>query len=285
MSGPPPTSSRRWQRIAGLLALVLLGLIVANGADRTPADPSHPIVLAGPTNPFSAEQRTLRIASFNIHSGKGGDELRDFSRTTTVLDERLDFAGLYEVRATPWSRRPNQAAELGERLQLASAFVPAERQWWHDHFGNGLLSRRPIDGLSRWPLPGTRGKAFRNAVLAHLPIGGRTIKLLLTHIDREQDREAQLAFVIQHFLALESPAILMGDLNTPANHPQLIALRQRADVHSALHDGMPDGPPAETIDWLFHRGLVTVSAQVVVVTASDHPVLFAELALPDEEPK
>ena len=81
------------------------------------------------------------------------------------------------------------------------------------------------------------------------------------------------------------PAVLMGDLNTPATHPQLIVLRHRPDVRSALHDGMPDGPSADTIDWLFHRGLTTVSAQVVDVTASDHPVLFAELALPDDNPQ
>lgn len=270
--------------MAGLLALALAVLILAHGADRTPADPSCPIALSGRTTDFPPEQRTLRIASFNIHSGKGGDGRYDLGRMHTVLDEQLDFAGLYEVRATPWSSRPNQAAELGERLQLASAFVPAERQWWHDHFGNAVLTRRRVAGLSRWPLPGTRGKAFRNAVLVHLPVGGKTVKLVVTHIDREQDRDAQLSLVIQHFLALEPPAILMGDLNTPENHPQLLALRERPDVHSALHESMPNGPPAETIDWLFHRGLMTVSAQVVAVTASDHPVLFAELALPDEEP-
>jgi endonuclease/exonuclease/phosphatase family metal-dependent hydrolase len=264
------------------LVLLAVGLVVSDGADRRPADPSKPIVLRGATTPFPAEHRSLRVASFNIHSGKGGDNHRDLNRTQVVLDHELDFAGLQEVRATPWSSRSDQAAELGHRLGLASAFVPTERHWWQDHFGNALLTRWPLGGVLRIPLPCTRGKAFRNAVLVNVPLGDRNVKFLVTHIDREGDREAQLKLVVDCFLALDPPAVLMGDLNSLGTDPQLVALRARSDVRSALHDGMPGGPPDDTIDWLFHRGLKTVSAHVVEVTASDHPVLFAELALPDE---
>jgi len=80
---------------------------------------------------------------------------------------------------------------------------------------------------------------------------------------------------------LEPPVVLMGDLNTTADDPQLVWLRAQPTVHSALHDALPDGPPPDTIDWLFHRGLETASAQLKVVDASDHPVLYAELALPE----
>lgn len=269
----------RWKWTAAGFGVVLCGLVLMDGADRRPADAARPVSLTGPTEPWPGDVRRLRLASFNIHSGRGADRRLDLGRTAAVLDEQLDVAGLNEVRA-PWSG-PDQAETLARHLGLAAAFAPAERQWWRDHFGNGILSRRPLAGILRCPLPGTRGKAFRNVVLAYLPFRDRTVKLLVTHIDREDDREHQLAAVIRLFLALEPPVVLMGDLNSTADDPQLVSLLARADVSSALHDGLPDGPPRGTIDWLFHRGLRTVSARLVAVDASDHPLLLAELALED----
>lgn len=268
-----------WKRATWGLAAVLVGWICIDGADRRAADATRPVALRGPTEPLSTEPHPLRLASFNIHSGRGRDNRYDLERTASVLDSNLDFVGLNEVRASWFG--PDQAQLLGTRLNLASAYLPTERHWWHDHFGNALLTRRPLVGLVRCPLPGTRGKAFRNIVLACLPYQSRTVKIMVTHIDRETDRRHQLEVALRLFLSLEPPVVLMGDLNSTIEEPLLASLREQPDVHSALHEGMPGGPAPGTIDWLFHRGMKTVSARLVDVEASDHPVLFAELTLPE----
>lgn len=277
MRGESRNTSTCWKQATWGLAAVLVSWIIIDGGDRRAAEATRPIALRGDTEPWPTESHPLRLASFNIHSGRGRDDRYDLERTASVLDTNLDFVGLNEVRAA-WLG-PDQAQILGTRLNLASAFLPTERHWWRDHFGNALLTRRPLAGLMRCPLPGTRGKAFRNVVLAYLPYQGRTVKILVTHIDRETDRKHQLEVVLQLFLSLEPPVVLMGDLNSTIDEPLLASLLEQPDVHSALHEGIAGGPVSGTIDWLFHRGMKTISAKLVEVEASDHPVLFAELTL------
>ncbi len=272
-SSRPP---RLWQRLTGLLGLALVGLIVWDGADRVPADPSRPLLIEPSLTPAQPLGETMRVVSFNIHSGKGHSGSVDLTRTGQLLAD-CDLAGLYEVRNPAFGGELNQGVDLGRRLEMSTVFAATERHWWREHFGNGLLSRCPIHAVQRLPLPGTRGKAYRTAILAHIPWRDATLHVIAVHIDRGADRELQLRLVIPLFLALESPAILMGDLNTAATEPLLAALLKDPQVRSPLHEMLLDKLPAENIDWIFTRGLETVSAELVENDASDHPVARAVL--------
>lgn len=278
-----PHHAKRWRTIAVLLAIALVALVIRDGADRKPADPSRPLVRHDGSLPV-CNRDTLRIVSFNIHSGKGDDNVVDLRRTAQVLGAgSFDFANLNEVRSLVINEIGNSQAD-GICMSCGycdSIFVPTETHWWREHFGNAILTNCKLGPVQRIPLPGTRGKAFRNLVLTDLPWRDRTVKILSTHLDREDDRETQLKLAIALFLSLEPPAVLMGDLNTTIDDPQLIALRNRPDVASPLHDVLGDDLPADNIDWIFTRGLRTVSAELVENAASDHPVLRAELALPE----
>ncbi|HUQ68531.1 MAG TPA: endonuclease/exonuclease/phosphatase family protein [Planctomycetaceae bacterium] len=283
-----PQPTRRGRVVTLLLAAALVAVVIRDGADRRPADPSRPLIQWLSGTESTSDSDTLRIVSFNIHSGKGDGDVVDLRRTAKTLD-KLDFAGLYEVRGGLLPNG-NQAAQISDNLYVlhshsrsdcGSIFAATETHWWREHFGNAVLSYCELGTVQRIPLPGTRGKAFRNVVLSELPWRDRTVRILSTHIDREDDREMQLELVIALFLSLEPPAVLMGDLNTTIDDPQLTRLRERTDVASVLHDALPDGPPADTIDWMFTRGLRTVSAELTENAASDHPVLRAELALPE----
>jgi endonuclease/exonuclease/phosphatase family metal-dependent hydrolase len=215
------------------------------------------------------------VATFNIHSGRGRDGTTDLSRTAAVFDAPPDIAGLNEVRGTiceGWY--PDQAAQLGQLLQLESAFIPTERRWWHDHFGNALLTRLPIQQVQRIPLVGTRGKAFRCAVLARFEFQQRTVQLLAVHVDSQSDREHQLRAVISLFLGLQAPAILIGDLNSAPDDSQLRDLVARPDVTDALRD-----VPGRHIDWILARGFRCHSGRLIENTGSDHPAAIAELEL------
>jgi endonuclease/exonuclease/phosphatase family metal-dependent hydrolase len=93
-----------------------------------------------------------------------------------------------------------------------------------------------------------------------------------------QDRAAQLASVIEAFLALPAPAIMMGDLNTLADDPQMARLLARDDVHDAVAEALGRQAP-QRIDWILTRGLRGVASGVERNEASDHPLVWAELEL------
>jgi endonuclease/exonuclease/phosphatase family metal-dependent hydrolase len=220
----------------------------------------------------------LRIGTFNIHGGRGPDAAVDLDATADVLrGKNLDLVGLYEVHA---SFTGDQAEELAERLGTASLFAGTEHRWWHDHLGNGLLTRLAPRSILRFPLPSTKAKGFRNAVLTTVEISGRPVRVLATHIDRGADRDRQLAAVFDLFRSLEAPAVLIGDLNSTADHPPLAALLAEPGVLDAVAAKL--GPASQTgrVDHILARGLTVQDAGVVETTASDHPHVWAELAVP-----
>ena len=266
----------RWRVIAFGQLVALVGVIVWDGADRRAADMTSPLPQSA-TPTLRPTPANLTLGSFNIHSGKGTDGVRDLSRIAKLLAD-VDVAGLYEVRALAESGRPNQVAALVDSNEGGWVFAPTEQQWWSDQFGNGLIYRIPVDSVLRIPLENTRGKAFRNAILATVKLQMTDVRVIAVHIDREKDRQHQLQAIIELFLSLKAPCVLMGDLNTNVEDPLIVSLREHPEVHSPLHESMPDTPPSQGIDWIFTRGLKTISATLINNSASDHPMIRTELA-------
>jgi endonuclease/exonuclease/phosphatase family metal-dependent hydrolase len=261
----------------------LIGVILWDGADRRAADATQPLV----QRLLSSKQESpdhLKLASFNIHGGKGTDGSRNLTRTAELLAD-IDFAALYEVKAISGGTDSNQAAALARMGDDGWLFAPTERRWWTDHFGNGLLFRVPVQSSLRIPLVNTRGKGFRNAILSTVELKGAAVRIVAVHIDRENDRRHQLRTVIELFLGLQKPCLLMGDLNTIASDPLLEDLVAKHDVRSPLQESLEERLPSQNIDWIFTRGLKTISVKLVENTASDHPVLKAELAAEEEPAK
>lgn len=275
MEAPPPTPETRprWRRRCIGLLIVIAGLIVWNGSDRVPADPCRPLVVSNHTYDRQATlPETLRVVSFNIHGGKGLDGRIDLERIATLIAP-CDLAGLYEVRNPHYFDHADHAANLAKYTQMIAHFAATERHWWREHFGNALLTKVPVNAAQRLPLPGTRGKAFRNAILAHLPWQGDTLHVVAVHIDREQDRQPQLTQVAALFRSLSAPALLMGDLNSDVRDPVIAALIDDPNIGSPLHDIYGDTLPPKNIDWVFTKGITTVSAELVENDASDHPLV------------
>lgn len=185
----------RWRAVAFGLASMLIGLVVWDGTDRRAADATQLMPHNAAAAIWRSEPRTLKLASFNIHSGKGTDGKLSLPRIADLLSEP-DFVGLYEVRKTADA---NQAAILAGSTQSAWLFAPTERQWWADHFGNALLHRIPVNTALRIPLVNTRGKAYRNAILSFASLQTVEVRILSVHIDRERDRRSQLQTVIELF--------------------------------------------------------------------------------------
>ena len=222
----------------------------------------------------------LRVGTFNIHSGRGRDRQFNLARTAAVFPTPLDVIGLNEVRGA-WDQSPgsDQAAQLGKLLEMRSIFLPTERRWWHDHFGNGLLTRLPLTQVQRIPLVCTRGKAYRCATLAQFELQSKTVQLLSVHVDSQSDREHQLRAIISLFLGLQAPAVLIGDLNSTPDDSQMIELLGRPDVFNPLKDALPDKRGRQQIDWILARGFQSGSGRLIENDASDHPAAVAELEL------
>lgn len=273
MSASLDNRSSRWKAVSLGLAVLLAGLIIWNGAARKSADANKPLPQSSSAGEQQTSPSTLKISSFNIHGGKGRDGVRDLKRIADLIRD-CDVVGLYEVRG---SSQQNQAAELASLCETQWLFAATEQQWWSDHFGNGLLHRMPLCSVLRIPLVNTRGKAFRNAILSTVKVDNTDVRVLAVHIDREQDRRHQLQSMVDLFLGLQPPCILMGDLNSRIDDPILSGLREHKDVSSPLHTSTTEEPPSQSIDWIFTRGLKTISASFVENTASDHPCIKAEL--------
>lgn len=275
-------SKRHW--LAILLAAALLGGGGYWASLPAPTGPAAGAELQGVINSSHTARATLRIGTLNIHGGKGRDGRRDLGRIADCLAD-LDFVALEEVRGGGFCCGDDQAARLGEQLDAGWLFAPTQREWFVAETGNGLLTRLPVRSWQRIPLVRQYDRGYRNAVLVALPFRGRTIHVLMTHITRRSDaeRQEQLRAVIAMYLALAEPAILLGDLNTTADDPQLRELLAMPGVEDAIAKSPAEATARQDvegrIDWIITRGLRCIAAGVREQGVSDHPLVWAELDL------
>lgn len=276
----PERPPRRPGRAVALVLLLVVAVVAWLGGQRQRGEPRSGDHLPGrATHPTAdAVPQRFRVSSFNIQSGRGTDGKTDLARTAKLLGS-FDLIGINEAQGHVL-RRDNQLDELGQLLDAPRLFAASERRWWHDDFGNGLVSRLPVRHWSVEPLPGQRSSGYRSLVRATLPAGdGRTLQVLVTHLDRTTDRLEQLRLVGALFLSLREPAILMGDLNTRGDDPTLAEILAAAGVDDPIGD-TPKLPAKERIDWILTRGLRTIDGGAVITAASDHPLVWAEVELP-----
>lgn len=275
-------AARRAVRTRSAMAIAGLVAIVAwVGSDRRPTGPAAGTALGGTSAEQPADDGRLRIGTYNIHGGKGRDGHRDLDRIGDVL-QGLDLAALNEVRGGGFGQSSDQAQELGEHLEFTWLFAPAEERWWDQQFGNGVVTSLAVDHWQRIPLTQRYGKGYRNVVLLSARYRGRPLRFLITHIDRSDDRERsdQLRQVGELFLALAEPVVLLGDLNTSADEPDLARLLAKPGVRDPLRDAMGPATPDHRIDWILSRGLHGVNGGMVDSPASDHAHYWVELAWP-----
>jgi endonuclease/exonuclease/phosphatase family metal-dependent hydrolase len=276
---------RRLSRPLILLALVLVGVILWSGVVRrgtgsrlstVPPNPTTAPATAPTTSPTSTPPSTFRVASFNIRSGIGTDNNQDLARTQRTIQQALplDVLALHEVRG--FVLGTSQTQEFARSLQLRGVFAPTEHRWWHDDFGNALLTPHESPIL-RIPLPQTQERGHRNLTLIRIPLAnGQTATIVSTHLDRRDDQPEQVAFVLELFLALQPPAVLMGDLNIPRSDPRLIKLVRHHQTTDALLTNPATSHPS-MIELIYTRGLTVRAAGAIDIGASDHPLVWAEL--------
>lgn len=273
-----PHEAREPRRIPWrwLILLLVMGGVLLWGYLPTPTGPMAGTVISGsalrPTT-----RPTLRVATFNIHSGRNAAGEYNLEKTAAVL-KGFDLIALNEVRGTGVFNDVDQAQLLGQKLNMQWLFAPTENRWWHEHFGNGVLAAVSVMDWRRVPLAGSFGRGKRNVIVLRVTLQGKVVNVLITHIDRGSDHKRQLRAVLEEFIALPEPAVLMGDLNGDASDSSVAPFLKAPGVKDAV--GNVASAPADRIDWIFVRGLEPISGGVDKNDASDHPMVWAELKLP-----
>ncbi|WP_197440468.1 endonuclease/exonuclease/phosphatase family protein [Polystyrenella longa] len=269
-----------WQNKYLWAAIPVLTWGVIQGVDRQPADPVTPIVLKNQDRCEPLERESVRLGTFNIHGFKGRDGVADILRTEKSLAE-LDLVVLQEAHGTPFDIWQDDVTELGEQMQMASCFAATEERYWGESFGNGLVTKIPLNQIWRIPLQGTQGRKFRNALVTCFELEGERVNLISVHLDKRQDQATQLEAVIELFRSVSAPAILLGDFNARVDNLQISALIHADDVDEVISGDQH--PSDKGVDWIFTRGLRARQAEVRELGASDHPVLCGEFEIIRED--
>ena len=269
-------------QIATALLATVLGMIVwRDGATRTPA----PAVGGEAVAPDDAglipldghlPGDRLRVGFLNMRKAKGrhsiGGRVGDELTAVAAIANQAHLVGLAEVGAGP-PAGVDQAAEVADRIAAARVFAPTERRWWGEESGNALVSRLPIASWQGVPLPG-EAKAKRNLLIARVPWRGETVVVYVAHAGQHAEGRHQAAMAADLFARTTGPAVLMGDLNRPRDDPAVADLLAAPGVVDALP------PDPERIDYLLVRGLRVLDAGEEKGRFSDHPFVWADLALP-----
>ncbi|MFO1020594.1 MAG: hypothetical protein U0903_07855 [Planctomycetales bacterium] len=267
--------------IAGVLAAAVCAMVWGFLAEL-PAGPEFGTKLEGSfpvAQPFPAR---IRLANYNIHGGRGRDGRKDLGRIAHNL-QGIHFAGLNEVHDPGTGNTPGQAELLGRELQSNWLFAPTEWCWRGEHFGSAAVSHLPVDYWQRIPLENKKAAGYRNLILFRIPLPQGKLHVVVTHLDRDKDREMQLRGVLDFFRSLEQPAILMGDLNTPRHDPILRQAIDSGAVQDCISSQAKEDLP-NRIDWILSRGISSVSAGLIDEGASDHPLVWAEFNVKSAAP-
>jgi endonuclease/exonuclease/phosphatase family metal-dependent hydrolase len=265
------------------LLIVLLGLCTVLGGAyagrRTPVGPQQSVGVSWPNGSQPVAKMQFRVATYNIHRGKGTDGIRDLGRTATVLRE-ADLIGLNEVGGPAFWGRADQAELLGRDLKAGWQFAPNQYRWLMYHFGNGLLSRLQVGRWTSEPLiyDKARSNSHRNLLTAQVMAGEQPIMFMVTHLDRGAIRPVQLKNVLDEFTQ-HTPAVLVGDFNTTAADPLLVAFFADSNNVDAIARALGSSDNKGRIDWIITRGMRVLSGGMEPAGVSDHPCYWVTVEL------
>ena len=160
----------------------------------------------------SATLPEVRLATWNIHGGVGGDRRHDVERIVRVLREiDADVVALQEV--TPLALEEGVLREVRDTLGMHVA--PSRTHCKRDaDYGNALLSRFPLRKVTSIDLS-VSAREPRNAIDARIDVHGHELRVVATHLGlKPSERRVQVQRILAQFEhAPMGPAVVMGDVN------------------------------------------------------------------------
>jgi endonuclease/exonuclease/phosphatase family metal-dependent hydrolase len=246
--------------------------------------------MKGPTQEEPRRSETIRVATYNIHRGRGLDGRTRLARIAAVLATiDADIVALQEVvGASPL--KPGHAAELGAALGMGWVMA-ATRHRRTALFGNVVLSRFPIRHHVQHDLTWKTCEP-RNVQRVDLEIGTYTLHLYNVHLGTallERRHQAARLAALVHDKRVAGPKIVLGDFNEWARGLATDLLAERLDSvdlrqHLRRRGTYPGIFPILHLDHIYFEGRVevlrvTLPRDRLTMVASDHLPLVADLRI------
>jgi endonuclease/exonuclease/phosphatase family metal-dependent hydrolase len=239
----------------------------------------------------SRKTHTLRVATYNIHRGRGLDGRTRLERIAAVLATiDADIVALQEVVGAS-ALKPGQAAELGAALGMGWVMAPT-RHLRTALFGNVVLSRFPVRHHVQHDLTWQTCEP-RNVQRVDLEVGGAhvlhmyNVHLGTALLERRQ-QAARLAGLV-HDKRVTGPKIVLGDFNEWARGLATDILAERLQSVDLRHHlrrkrTYPGFFPILHLDHIYFEGRVevvkvTLPRDRLTLVASDHLPLVADLKI------
>jgi len=242
--------------------------------------------------PVRAEEESktvLRIMCYNIHHGRGTDEVVNLERTANVIKEwEPDLVAVQEVdRNTQRTNKTDQPQLLAEQLKMHYVFGKAIDHQGGD-YGLVILSRFPILEHKMVLLPPDVQKEQRGVLIAKIGIPdaqGKVIRFACTHLSvaSQTERQVQMEKIDSLLSEGSEPTIVAEDFNARPDNDALV--RFLANWKDAADPALgknvtPDRP--RRIDYIFFRTKdsfdVLESRTIDDTITSDHKPIFSILS-------
>lgn len=251
-----------------------------------------------PKSSANAVPATLRVLSYNIHHGEGGDGKLDLERIATIIkSSEADVVAVQEVdRGAKRSQQGDQPAELAKLTGLTHFVFGKTIDLQGGEYGNLVLSRFPISDSRVHRLPNAAGAEPRGVVEAEIaPPGGEKFRLFATHFDfgskeaSEDDRQGAIRLVNERAAAGSQPAVFAGDFNsTPGSRTIKTIGETWSQANKDEAATVPVDRPAKQIDFIFLRPADRFKVAEFRVlnepVASDHLPILAVVELTPATP-
>jgi endonuclease/exonuclease/phosphatase family metal-dependent hydrolase len=248
--------------------------------------------------------RNLKLLSFNIQAGTSTDRYHRYVtdswrhvlpnvqrvenlNTISSLARDYDFVALQEVDSGSLrSGFINQTRYLATHAGLPFWCHQSNRKVGRFAYpGNGFLGRYEPDLVEEYRLPGTF--SGRGALLIRFGSGDTSLTLAAIHLALgRRARGQQLQYLATKLIGLPH-VIVMGDLNTPIDSPELERFCEQLELQIPTQDlaSYPSWQPQRAIDHiLISDGLKAGATHVLPLTISDHCPVALEIGIPDDIP-
>ncbi len=247
---------------------------------------------------------TVKLMTLNISHGRGTswnqmfvsgkqihENLDDIAKLLREVD--ADIVALQEAdAASRWSRKFDHVEYLAGQSEYSCFLHGRHKDSWIAAFGTVLMSNVELENASSLAFarsPPTNTKGLVQSTVNWIIDGHTTpITVVSVHLDfsRKSVRESQVDEMVGQLSGLESPLIIMGDLNSDWSNKRSSVRRLAEALELSVY--LPDAPDLGTykkisgdrLDWiLISPSLNFIDYKVVPDIVSDHLAVYAEVAL------
>jgi endonuclease/exonuclease/phosphatase family metal-dependent hydrolase len=228
--------------------------------------------------------RTIRVATWNVHSCVGTDRRHDPARTAAVISELdADVVALQEFQYPADIALETRTPVVLETLdRYECALGPTLTRLTHS-FGNVLLTRHAIRDLRRLDLSHERREP-RGALAATIDVHGADLHVVATHLGlRPSERRLQVRRIMEHIETLPSGfLVVLGDFNDWLPGRSLVRALDARFGKPPSPPSFPAAWPVLTLDRIWVHPLATLRTLAVhrsplARRASDHLPVVAEI--------